>query len=93
MAAKFDPTINLGHILTFVGFLLTGAAAYSTMSSRVALLEQAQHQQEQRDSNQDAIVREHMTEINAHLGKIDDHLDAMNTRAEQRYDQLQKRAP
>ena len=24
---RFDPTINLGHLLTFVGFLATGMAA------------------------------------------------------------------
>jgi hypothetical protein len=24
---SFDPTINLGHVLTFVGFLIAGSAA------------------------------------------------------------------
>lgn len=36
---RFDPTVNLGHILTFVGFIATGAGAYSLLEKRVSLLE------------------------------------------------------
>src|SRR3989344_4817602 len=35
----FDPTINLGHVLTFVGFLITGFSAYSALDKRVTLIE------------------------------------------------------
>lgn len=34
---RFDPTINLGHLLTFVGFLATGMAAYSDLRERIAV--------------------------------------------------------
>ena len=34
---RFDPTINLGHLLTFVGFLATGMAAYSDLKERIAV--------------------------------------------------------
>src|SRR3989344_5450296 len=35
----FDPTINRGHVLTFVGFLITGFSAYSALDKRVTLIE------------------------------------------------------
>jgi hypothetical protein len=35
----FDPSINLGHILTFLGFLSTGAVAYFDLRERIALNE------------------------------------------------------
>ncbi|UNV91838.1 MULTISPECIES: DUF2730 domain-containing protein [unclassified Comamonas] len=35
----FDPTINLGHVLTFVGFMIAGFSAYSTLDKRVTLME------------------------------------------------------
>lgn len=34
---RFDPTINLGHVLTFLGFLATGMAAYSDLKERIAV--------------------------------------------------------
>lgn len=36
---SFDPTINLGHVLTFVGFLATGTVAYFDLRERIALAE------------------------------------------------------
>jgi hypothetical protein len=36
----FDPTINLGHILTFVGFIATGAIGYFDLRERIALAEE-----------------------------------------------------
>ncbi|MDP3139787.1 MAG: hypothetical protein Q8N17_26055 [Burkholderiaceae bacterium] len=32
----FDPSINLGHILTFVGFLATGTVAYFDLRERIS---------------------------------------------------------
>lgn len=40
MAIKFDPTVNLGHVLTFVGFMASGLIAYSALEKRVALVEE-----------------------------------------------------
>lgn len=37
---SFDPTINLGHLLTFVGFIVTGAVAYFDLRERITLNEQ-----------------------------------------------------
>lgn len=36
----FDPTINAGHILTIVGFLVSGFVAYFTLDKRLAVNEQ-----------------------------------------------------
>lgn len=35
----FDPTINLGHVLSFVGFLAVGAGAYLNIEKRVTVQE------------------------------------------------------
>lgn len=35
----FDPTINLGHVLTFVGFLSVGGGAYLNIEKRVTVQE------------------------------------------------------
>ena len=37
---SFDPTINLGHVLTFVGFVATGSVAYFDLRERIAINEQ-----------------------------------------------------
>ena len=42
----FDPTINLGHVLTALTFLVVGAAGYVALDGRVGNLERA-HRDEQ----------------------------------------------
>lgn len=39
MAPKFDPTINLGHLLTFGGVILTGVAAYYSVKSDLSVMD------------------------------------------------------
>lgn len=34
---RYDPTVNLGHVLTFIGFIATGAAGYFDLRERVSL--------------------------------------------------------
>lgn len=36
---RFDPTVNLGHILTAGAFLVSAAAAYATLDARASSLE------------------------------------------------------
>jgi hypothetical protein len=50
---RFDGTINLGHILTFLGFLISGFVAWSAMDKRVVVLEEARIYQKAVDSRQD----------------------------------------
>jgi FtsZ-binding cell division protein ZapB len=36
----FDPTINLGHILTFVAMVISVMSAYSLLDKRIGVLEE-----------------------------------------------------
>lgn len=74
---KFDATINLGHILTFIGFIATGIAMWQTMDKRVVVLEEARAFQTSTDKRQDSaldetkkIVREDLKEINSKLDRL-----------------------
>lgn len=78
----FDWTINLGHVLTFVGFITTGFIAYAALEKRVALLEQERVYQVQRDVAQDAAnattkndIREALRDLNVKLDKLGEKLD------------------
>lgn len=73
----FDPTVNLGHVITFIGFVLTILVSWSTLDKRLALLEAARADQVLRDANQDVVTKESLAQINHHLGKIDDKLDVL----------------
>lgn len=53
---SFDPTINLGHVLTFVGFLVAGFGAWSNVDKRVTVIEQL-------TSAQDVRVKETLSDI------------------------------
>jgi hypothetical protein len=33
---RFDPTVNLGHLLTFLGFILAGYAAFTAVKSELS---------------------------------------------------------
>lgn len=35
---RFDPTVNLGHILTFGGFIIAGSAAFYAVKTDVAVV-------------------------------------------------------
>lgn len=81
---RFDRTINLGHVLTFIGFILTGLLAWSAMDKRVTVLEEARRTQEARDVSQDVRLREKM-------GEIRDSLTELKRGVEQVRDRLDKR--
>lgn len=50
---RFDGTINLGHLLTFLGFFISAAVGWMTMDKRVVVLEQAAVYQVAIDKKQD----------------------------------------
>ena len=79
---KFDSTINLGHLLTFVGFVLTGFGAWSTIDRRLTVLEESRRVQAQIDANQDerlsqsmGQIKETLSDIRRNLEKVSDRLD------------------
>ena len=67
---RFDKTINLGHILTFAGFILTIMVTWSAMDKRVTVLEEARKVQEARDIQQDGRLSEKMGEIRDSLAEL-----------------------
>ncbi len=77
---RFDPTINLGHIITFIGFIAAGMAAYNGIDKRLALLEQFRVMQVSRDAEQDAAVQAQSADIRASQRRIEDKLDRLAER-------------
>lgn len=78
----FDPTINLGHILTFLGFVIGIAVSWSTLDKRLTIVEENRKTQEQVDRAQDQVVshqmiqiRESLSEIKNSIGKLTDKLE------------------
>lgn len=70
MSIKYDPTVNLGHILTFIGFMVTGAGAYSLLEKRVAILEEKALTAVQVSTEQRAEQKEANREIRTDLKDI-----------------------
>lgn len=86
MAIKYDPTINLGHVLTFVGFILAGSAAYYNAETDIKLNTQdikAQHMQiddvrmglRDLSDKQDKRMDRFQDQINSRFDKLDGKID------------------
>lgn len=74
---KFDATVNLGHILTFIGFIVAGFTAWTTVDKRVTILEERTTLQQLVDKQQDttqlsnmAQIRESLTEIKQQINRL-----------------------
>ena len=70
MAMKFDPTINLGHILTAAAMLAAGFAAYSSLAQRVAVLEQLGEMRAQKTKDDVAEIKADLREIRGELKEL-----------------------
>jgi len=81
---KFDSTINLGHLLTFVGFILTGFGAWSTIDRRLTVLEESRRVQAQIDANQDERLSQSMTQIKESLSDIRRNLEKVSDRLDKK---------
>lgn len=60
---RFDKTINLGHVLTIISFLLLTVTQWNMMDKRVVVLEENRSTQRDKDATQDAITREKADEV------------------------------
>jgi hypothetical protein len=60
---KFDSTISLGHVLTFVSLVAGGFGAYNGVDKRLTVLEEQRRISEQQVSERDRFWREAVTEI------------------------------
>lgn len=81
---RFDPTVNAGHILTFLGFLVAGFVGWTTLDKRVVVLEEQRKTQEVRDMGQDARSGEKFIEIKESLVDIKRVLEMMRDKQERR---------
>lgn len=79
---RFDNTVNLGHILTFLGFLVTIMVTWSTLDKRVVVLEESRKAQAILDSAQDVRSAEKFTEIRDTLSEIKRSVDKVNDKLE-----------
>lgn len=77
---RFDKTINLGHVLTFIGFLLSGMLAWSTLDKRVVVLEESRKAQEMRDMAQDQRANDERSAIKDALTEIKQAVIALRDR-------------
>lgn len=77
---KFDATINLGHVLTFVGFVIAGFTAWSTLDKRLTVIEERATFQSQIDRAQDAKLVESMTQIKESLSDIKGNINRLSER-------------
>ncbi|MGD9599908.1 MAG: hypothetical protein AB7P94_16720 [Steroidobacteraceae bacterium] len=80
----FDKTINLGHVLTFLGFVITGMVAWSTLDKRVVVLEESRKAQAQIDRHQDEVLGQNMTTIREALGEIKRSVERVEDRLERK---------
>lgn len=64
---NFDPTINLGHILTFVAMVIGVMSSYSLLDKRIGVLEEkatsAVTQQTERQLEQKEALREIKSDV------------------------------
>lgn len=81
----FDPTINLGHILTFLGFIGTLSIAWMTLDKRVLIVESNVRTQDMRDRFQDAEINKNaiyvtnsMEDVKRSIEKLSDKVDKIN---------------
>lgn len=75
---SFDPTINLGHVLTFVGFLVTGFSAYSALDKRVTIIESQAAAVVERSREQDSRLKDTLSEIKADVKDLQRSVNDVN---------------
>jgi hypothetical protein len=80
----FDPTINAGHIISLLAFLVTLVIGWSTLDKRVVVLEEARKTQAQVDQHQDAMQRSNADSVRESLQEIKHGVRELNARFERK---------
>lgn len=81
---KFDPTINAGHVLTFIALLSAMFAGWTALDKRVLVLEEQRKAQEARDLSQDARSQDKFVEIRDTLADIRRSVEVVRDKVEKR---------
>ncbi|HEY0034615.1 MAG TPA: hypothetical protein VGB81_15240 [Devosia sp.] len=77
---RFDKTINLGHILTMISFLLLTLTQWNMMDKRVVVLEEFRGTQRDKDTAQDTITREKAQEVKDALRDVKNSIEKLGDR-------------
>ena len=80
----FDPTINAGHIISLLAFLITLVVGWSTLDKRVVVLEEARKAQQQTDQHQDYVQRASNDSVKESLAEIKQGIRELNARFERK---------
>lgn len=75
---QFDPTINLGHILTFVGFMLAGFGAWGNIDKRITLTEVQATAAVERTNDQDRRMNETLKELKTDIKDVRQAVNDIN---------------
>lgn len=75
---RFDPTINLGHILTFVGFMLAGFGAWGNIDKRLTLTEVQSSAVLERTTEQDKRMNEALRELKSDVKDVQRAVNDIN---------------
>ena len=67
---NYDPTINLGHVITFMSMLALGATAYFDLRERVTVNELRQQVIEAEQAAEKARIRDSLTDIRIDLRDV-----------------------
>lgn len=81
---QFDWTVNAGHVLTFLGFIIAGFVAFQTLDKRVIVLEQTTSFQARRDADQDALLKETKAEIRDALKDVHNSLEKLSDKIDKK---------
>jgi hypothetical protein len=74
----FDPTINLGHVLTFIGFMLAGFAAYGNLDKRQTVVEVQNSAAIERSGEQDKRIKESLSELKTDIKDVQRAVNDIN---------------
>ena len=74
----FDPTINLGHILTFAGFMIAGFGAWGNIDKRLTLTEVQATAVLERTTEQDKRTNEALRELKTDVKDVQRALNDIN---------------
>ncbi len=75
---NFDPTINLGHVLTFIGFMLAGFAAYGNLDKRQTVVEVQNTAAIERSADQDKRIKESLQELKTDIKDVQRAVNDIN---------------
>lgn len=80
----FDPTVNLGHVLTFVGFITAGMMAFNGVDKRLVILEENRKYQNVVDHAQDIRANTATDEMKSLLLRVERQVERLNDRLDRK---------